>query len=218
MPIRVMIVDDHAVVRKGIRALLEAETDMTVVGEAGDGAEAMAVAERCAPDVVLMDLIMPRMDGVEATRRLTAHRPGTRVLVLTSSSADDKVFPALNAGAAGYLLKDASLEELVESIRRVHRGESSLHPSIARKVLQELARPTDRAPAPEPLTERELDVLRLVALGRSNRQIGKALQISEATVRTHVSKILAKLHLDSRTQATLHALRLGLVSLEEAEE
>lgn len=215
MPIRVMVVDDHAVVRKGIRALLEAEPDLTVVGEAGNGAEAMAEADRCDPDVVLMDLIMPRMDGVEATRRLTARRPGMKILVLTSSSADDKVFPALDAGAAGYLLKDASLEELVESIRRVHRGEVSLHPSITRKVLRELASPTDRAPAPESLTERELDVLRLVALGQSNRQIGKALHISEATVRTHVSNILAKLHLNSRTQAALYALRGGLVGLEE---
>jgi NarL family two-component system response regulator LiaR len=214
-PIRVLIVDDHAIVRKGIRALLSTEPGVKVVGEAADGAEAVAQAQALAPDVVLMDLLMPRMDGIEATRQITERLPATRVLVLTSFAADDKVFPAIKAGALGYLLKDTGPEDLVNAIHCVHRGESSLEPAIARKVLQELSQPSQKPPSPDPLTGRELTVLRLVAQGFSNKEIAAQLHIAEMTVRTHVSNILSKLQLASRTQAALYAVREGLVSLDD---
>lgn len=213
--IKVLIVDDHVIVRQGIRALLLTEPDLAVVGEAGNGAEALAKARALHPDVILMDLMMPGMDGIEATRALVQQQPEARVLVLTSFAADDKVFPALKAGALGYLLKDSGPEDLVRSIHEVARGESSLHPAIARKVLQELTRPAEPASA-EPLTDREIEVLRLLAQGLSNQEIGERLVITEATVRTHVSRILSKLQLASRTQAALYALREGLASLDDA--
>ena len=213
--IRVLIADDHAIVRRGISALLETKADIQVVGEAADGEEAVAQTERLRPDVVLMDLMMPRMDGIEAIRRITARCPGVRALVLTSFAADDKLFPALKAGALGYLLKDSGPEELVQAIRQVHRGESSLHPSIARKVLRELTHPSGHPAPGDALTDRELEVLRLVAQGLSTQEIAKRLVITEATARTHVSNVLSKLHLSSRTQAVLYALREGLVSLED---
>ncbi len=215
-PIRVLITDDHGIVRKGIRALLATEKGIEVVGEAGDGAEAVEKAAALKPDVVLMDLVMPGVDGVEATQRITAQLPGVRVLVLTSFAADDKVFPAVKAGALGYLLKDSSPEELVGAIRRVHKGEPSLEPSIARKVLQELSHPSKAKPTTDPLTERELDVLRLIAQGMSNKEIAEKIFVAEWTVRTHVSNILGKLHLASRTQAALYALRSGIASLDDA--
>jgi NarL family two-component system response regulator LiaR len=214
-PIRVLVADDHAIVRKGIRALLATEPELEVVGEAKDGRAAVAEVERLCPDVILMDLVMPEMDGIEAIRRITARDPEARILVLTSFAADDKLFPAIKAGASGYLLKDSDPKDLVGAIRQVYRGESSLHPTIARKLLQELSQPPERGPAPESLTERELEVLRLVAQGRSNRQIAEQLVISGATVRTHVSNILGKLHLASRTQAALYALQAGLASLDD---
>jgi NarL family two-component system response regulator LiaR len=217
-PIRVLVADDHAIVRKGIQALLATEAGIEVVGEAEDGRGAVAEVERLQPDVILMDLVMPEMDGIEAIRQITADLPEARILVLTSYAADAKVFPAIKAGALGYLLKDSGPEELVQAIRQVYRGESWLHPTIARKLLQELSRPSGRPPTPDPLTEREVEVLGLVAKGRSNREISSLLMISEATVRTHVSNILSKLHLASRTQAALYALRKGLASLDEAEE
>jgi len=213
--IRVLVVDDHVVVRQGIRALLATETDIEVVGEAENGREAVAEAEGLQPDVILMDLVMPEMDGSEAIGRITARQPEARILVLTSFAADDKVFPAIKAGALGYLLKDSSPEDLVAAIHQVHQGESSLHPTIARKLLQELSQPPDKPPTLEPLTEREMEVLKLVAQGRSNQEIAEALVISEATARTHVSNILHKLHLASRTQAALYALREGLASLDD---
>jgi NarL family two-component system response regulator LiaR len=213
--IRVLVADDHIVVRKGIRALLATEQDIEVVGEAENGQQAVAQAERLQPDVILMDLVMPEMDGIKAIRCITTHQPEARILVLTSFAADDKVFPAIKAGALGYLLKDSSPEDLVGAIRQVHHGESSLHPAIARKLLQELSQPTERPPTPEPLTEREVEVLKLVAQGRSNQEIADVLVISEATARTHVSNILHKLHLASRTQAALYALREGLASLDD---
>ncbi len=223
--IRVFIAEDHAIVRKGIRALLTMAPDIEVVGEASNGREAISRVESLRPDVILMDLVMPEMDGIEAIRRITARQPEARILVLTSFATDDKVFPAIKAGALGYLLKDSDPEELVRAIRQVYRGESSLHPKIARKLLRELSegqRPSRSGPTSarsvEPLTEREVEVLRLVAQGQSNREIGNQLTISEGTVRTHVSNILGKLHLASRTQATLYALREGLASLENAEE
>ncbi len=216
--IDVLIADDQAIVRKGIRALLATEADVKVVGEAENGAEAISEMERLIPDVILMDLEMPKMDGIEAIRRITANHPKARILVLTSFATDDKVFPAIKAGALGYLLKDSSPEELVQAVHQVYRGESSLHPTIARKVLQELSRPPEprQLPTADPLTEREVEVLRLVARGLNNQRIADQLVISEATVRTHVSNILSKLHLASRTQAALYALQTGLASLDDA--
>jgi NarL family two-component system response regulator LiaR len=215
-PIRVLIADDHAIVRKGLRALLTTEPDIEVAGEAADGRAAVREAARLRPDVILMDLVMPEMDGIEAIRQITTQQPAARILVLTSFAADEKVFPAIKAGALGYLLKDSGPEDLVHALHQVHRGESSLHPTIARRLLQELSRPAERPPTPDPLTEREVAVLRLVARGHSNREIADDLAISEATVRTHVSNILGKLHLASRTQAALYALREGLASLDDA--
>ncbi len=212
-PIRVLIVDDHAIVRKGIRALLATERDIRVVGEACDGQEAVAQAQALRPDVILMDLVMPQLDGIEATRRIAALNVGARILVLTSFAADDKVFPAIKAGALGYLLKDSGPEQLVAAIHQVHSGEPSLDPTIARKVLSELAQPATHPRTPEPLTERELAVLKLIAQGRNNKEIAEQLVISDLTVRTHVSNILNKLHLASRTQAALYALREGIASL-----
>jgi NarL family two-component system response regulator LiaR len=215
-PIRVLIADDHAIVRKGICALLATEPDIEVVGEARDGQEACAKAQRAQPDVILMDLVMPGMDGLEATRRIVNHQPEARVLVLTSFAEDDQVFPAIKAGAQGYLLKDTGPEDLVQAIHQVHQGESSIHPSVARRLLRELSTPSEQGPDGDVLTEREVEVLRLVAQGQSNKEISGMLTISEATVRTHVSNILAKLNLCSRTQAALYALREGLAPLHEA--
>ena len=208
--IRVMIVDDHAIVRKGIRALLTESGGFDIVAEAVDGHEAVRLAQETQPDVILMDLLMPGMDGIEATQRITTQRPNAAVLVLTSFAADNKLFPAIKAGALGYLLKDSSPEELVRAIHQVHRGEPALHPTIARKLLQEIARPPDLQPAPDALTEREMAVLQLIAQGLSNQEIADTLMVSEPTVRAHVSRILGKLHLASRTQAALYAVRTGL--------
>jgi NarL family two-component system response regulator LiaR len=221
--IRVFVADDQAIVRKGIRALLATEADIEVVGEAENGQQAVDSVRELTPDVILMDLVMPGMDGIEAIRRIVAHQPEARILVLTSFATDDKVFPAIKSGAMGYLLKDSEPEELVQAIHQVYRGESSLHPKIARKLLQELSGGPPPSSAPpervvEPLTAREVEVLRLVASGKSNQEIAAQLTISEATVRTHVSNILGKLHLVSRTQATLYALREGLASLDDADE
>ena len=213
-PIRILVVDDHTVVRKGIRALLAEIEDIEVVGEAHTGQEAITQAESLNPDVILMDLVMPEMDGIEAIRHISIHQPGARILVLTSFTADDKVFPAIKAGALGYLLKDSDSADLVRAIRQVHRGEPSLHPSIARRVLQELSQPVPPRPAPEPLTDREVEVLQLLAQGLGNQEIAEQLVIAEVTVRTHVSNILSKLHLANRVQATLYALREGLTSLQ----
>jgi len=215
--IRVLVADDHAIVRKGIRALLATEPGIQVVGEAQNGQQAVDRASQMQPDVILMDLVMPEMDGIAATKHITARQPDTRILVLTSFATDDKIFPAIKAGALGYLLKDSGPHELVQAIHQVCRGESSLHPQVARKLLEEISEPQAQSPIPDPLTEREVQVLRLVAQGQSNRDIAEKLVISEATVRTHVSNILSKLHLASRTQAALYALREGFVSLDETE-
>ena len=212
--IRVLIVDDHTIVRKGIRALLAEIEGIEVVGEAGNGQEAVAQAETLHPDVILKDLAMPKMDGIEATRRIKISRPECRILVMTSFAADDKVFPAIKAGALGYLLKESTPEDLVQAIRQIHRGESSLHPTVARRVLQEIMHPPDRPPTPNPLTAREAEVLSLVAQGLSNQEIARKLNISDPTVRTHVSNILGKLQLATRIQAALYALREGLASLD----
>jgi NarL family two-component system response regulator LiaR len=209
-------VDDHAVVRKGIRALLAEIEGIEVIGEANDGQEAVAQADALGPDVILMDLVMPGMDGIEATRQIAAGEAGPPILVLTSFAGDDKVFPAIKAGALGYLLKDSEPADLVEAIQQVYRGEPSLPPSIAQKVLKELRRPSARPPTPDPLTDREMEVLRLVAKGLTNPEIAQRLVIAEATVRTHVSNILSKLHLANRVQATLYALQEGITSLDDS--
>lgn len=216
-PIRILIVDDHLVVRAGIRGLLATEPGIEVAGDVCNGAEAIAETIRLRPDVILMDLVMPQMDGVAAIEQIMRDQPSARILVLTSFDGDDLVFPAIRAGALGYTLKDFGPDELVRAIQRVARGESSLHPTIARRVLQELAQPPQRPLTTEPLTEREAEVLRLVAHGQSNQQIAAELQIGERTVRVHVSHILGKLHLASRTQAALFALRTGLTSLDDQE-
>jgi NarL family two-component system response regulator LiaR len=212
--IRVLIVDDHAIVRKGIYALLKQVEDIEVVGEAGDGDEAIELARLHDPDVVIMDLVMPGMDGIKAISEIKSTQPEVSILALTSFATDDKVFPAIKAGALGYLLKESDPEDLVRSIRQVNRGEPSLHPNIARKVLQELSQTSTGKPTPDPLTEREVQVLALVAKGMSNQEIAENLVVEEVTVRTHVSHILSKLHLANRVQATLYALREGLASLE----
>lgn len=215
--IHVLIVDDHAIVRDGIRSLLTTIPDIDVVGEAGNGREAITYFTRFQPDVVLMDLVMPDVDGIQATQAIIEMEPEAKIIVLTSFSTDDKVFPAIKAGASGYLLKNSDADELVRSIHEVERGESSIDPKIARKLLRELADPPPKQQPSEvdPLTERELEVLKLVARGQSNAEISEQLVISEGTVRTHVSNILGKLHLASRTQATLYALRKGIASLED---
>jgi NarL family two-component system response regulator LiaR len=215
-PIRLLIVDDHAIIRAGLQALLQVVPDMEVVGEAINGREAVDLAEKLAPDVILMDLVMPEMDGIQAIRKILSNQPQARILVLTTFSGEDKVFPAIKAGAMGYQLKDSSPQELVEAIREVNRGQASLHPLIARKVLDEVLNPPDLSPTRAPLTQRELEVLRLIAEGLENREIAERLVLSDATVRTHVSNILGKLHLASRTQAALYALREGLASLDDA--
>lgn len=213
--IRLMVVDDHAIIRKGIKAVLELVPDMEIVGEAETGLEAIRLDEQLKPDVILMDLVMPDMDGIESIRQIKLKRSDARILVLTTFAGEEMVFPAIKAGALGYHLKDSSPETLIDAIREVYRGEASLHPVIARKVLSEISAPSEHPPTTEPLTPRELEVLHLVAQGYENREIAEKLIISEATARTHVSNILSKLHLASRTQAALYALKEGLVSLAE---
>lgn len=213
--IKLLVVDDQNIVRKGIRALLEQVDDIDVIGEASNGEEAVAQAKRLHPDVILMDLMMPKMDGITAIHEIQAGQLTARIIALTSFVTEDKVFPAIKAGAMGYLLKDSEPEDLITAIRKVNRGEPSLHPVVAKMVLEELGQPVRRPLTPEPLTQREVDIIRLVAQGLSNRQIAEQLVIGEATVRTHVGNVLNKLHLANRVQATLYALREGLTSLEE---
>ncbi len=214
--IRVLIADDHNVVRSGLHALLDSEEGIEVVGEAADGQEAILKARALNPDVILLDLVMPRKSGIEAIQEIKQENAEARILVLTSFSDDDKVFAAIKAGALGYLLKDSSAQELLQAVRDVYHGESSLHPVIARKLIRELNRPaTNMPPSAEPLTEREVEVLVFVARGYSNQGIADVLVIGERTVRTHVSNILSKLHLANRTQAALYALKEGLATLDE---
>ena len=211
--ITVLIVDDHPVVRQGLRTFLELQEDLEIVGEAGDGEAAVAEVERLLPDVVLMDLRMPGVDGIEATRRIRSISPSTRVIALTSFTDDETVFPAVKAGAAGYLLKDVRPQDLAEAIRTVHRGEGLLHPTIAAKLMQDIAQDKPRGPGQD-LTQRELEVLQHIARGMSNREIAEALVLSEKTVKTHVSNVLQKLHLADRTQAALYAVKEGLAELD----
>jgi len=216
--IRVLIADDHQVVRQGLRTFLELQDDIQVVGEASDGLAAVDMARRLAPDVVLMDLVMPGLDGIEATRRIKGGGTNVQVIALTSFTEDDKVFPAIEAGAAAYLLKDVTPEDLVEAIRAARRGEARLHPNIARRLMEQVShRPTPLpADSPEALTARELDVVRLVAEGKSNLEIAQQLVISDKTVKTHISHILAKLGLQDRTQLAVFAFKHGLTDPRQA--
>jgi NarL family two-component system response regulator LiaR len=218
-PIRVLLVDDHAVVRKGLRALFDREPGIEVVGEGESGERAVELYGRVRPDVVLMDLEMPGIGGTEATRLISEAHPEARIVILTSHAAEEDVFPALKAGASGYLLKHSAPDDVLRAIRQAHEGETVLHPAIARMVLQDLRRPPrpKQQPTTDPLSERELEVLRLIARGMSNQEIADTLVVGEATVRSHVSAVLRKLQLASRTQAALYALREGLASLDDAD-
>lgn len=212
--IRVLIADDHAVVREGLRGFLALQDDVEVVGEAADGEEAVAAVARLAPDVALVDLVMPRVDGLEAIKRIRALDSPTRVIVLTSFTDEDKMLPAVRAGAVGYLLKDIAPNDLVAAIRTVHGGETLLPPTVIRELVREVSRDDRGSGSDNPLTKREREVLALIAGGRANKAIAFELGVAEKTVKTHVSNILAKLGVADRTQAALHAVREGLVDLE----
>ena len=215
--IRILIADDHTLVRTGLNLLIATEPEMEVVGEAADGVETVLKARTLQPDVILLDLVMPRLDGIGAIQEILRENPDIRILVLTSFAEDEKVFPAIKAGALGYLLKDAQPTELLRAIRDVYEGEMSLNPTIARKLLRDLRQPSAEPPAAEQLTERELEVLKMIAQGLSNREIADRLIITERTARTHVGNILHKLQVVNRTQAALYALRTGLASLDDTE-
>ena len=209
-PIRVLIADDHPVVRSGLRALIETETGMEVVGDAADGKEAIEKAGQLLPDIVLLDLMMPGVSGLEAIKGIQKYDSDIHILVLTSFDQDDLLFPAIKTGAHGYLLKDSSPEDLLRAIRQVSRGESSLHPTIARKLIREFSESSRETNPAVPLSTRERDVLELLALGLSNQEIADSLTISERTARKHVSNILDKLHVSNRTQAALFAVHRGI--------
>jgi DNA-binding NarL/FixJ family response regulator len=217
--IKVLLADDHAVVRQGTRELLDREEGIDVIAEASDGKEAVQKAIRGRPDVVVMDFAMPELNGIEATRQIKAVAPGITILVLTAYDSDQYIFAFLEAGAAGYLLKDVQVDELIDAIRAVHAGESILHPAIARKVISRFARPgaqarTIHAPLDQ-LTDRELEVLKVAAKGMSNREIAQELSISVRTVQTHLTNIFNKMGVGSRTEAVVHALRKNLITLED---
>ena len=220
-PIRVVIVDDHAMVRQGLRTLLELQDTFAlpieVTGEAVNGVEAVELAKKTQPDIVLLDLVMPQMDGIHATSKILECSPHSRVIILTSFGEEDKVLPAIRAGAQGYLLKDIPPNELVQAVREVYLGKVQLHPEVAKKLMQAVATEKEEPTtgqagtrSDDGLTEREQEVLQLIADGRNNREIAAKLVISEKTVKTHVSSILSKLNLDDRTQAAIYALRHGL--------
>lgn len=214
--IRVLIADDHAIVRRGVTTLITSQADMMMCAEAQDGMEAVFLCRTHHPDVVLMDLVMPRLDGLSAIQQIKSENANAHVLVLTSFAEDDKVFPAIKAGALGYLLKDSSPSQLLQAIRDVHQGKSSLDPTIALKLIQELNKPSVDLLLPDSLSEREMAVLKLVARGLSNGDIAEQLFIGERTVGSHISNILSKLHLANRTQAALYALREGIATLDDA--
>jgi len=215
MSIRILIADDQALVRTGFRMILEAEHDLDVVAEAKDGAEAIDATRRTRPDIVLMDIRMPTIDGLEATRRLTQSAHPPRVLMLTTFDLDEYIFDALHAGASGFLLKDVPPEELIAGIRTVHEGESLLAPTVTRRLIQAFVRDHPRSPQPPPhlddLTPREFDILKLVARGLSNAEIAEQLVVSNATVKTHVGRVLAKLGLRDRVQAVVLAYETGII-------
>jgi len=210
--IRVLVVEDQAVVRDGVIAILSLQQDIEVVGEAEDGLQALAILEKTRPDVVLLDLVMPRLDGITTIPKILSILPETRILVLTSFADSERVFQAIKAGALGYLLKDDTREQLLQAIRDVARGQASLHPSIALKVIHEINHPVQLMYTMDPLTPRELETLRLIARGLSNHEIGKELFVHERTIAKYVSSILTKLHLANRTQAALYAMQKGLMT------
>jgi NarL family two-component system response regulator LiaR len=210
--ISVLIIDDHQLVREGVRTFLEKQGDITVVGEAASGQDGLRLVAELVPDVVLMDLVMPEMDGIETTRRLKQASPGTQVIVLTSFDDDDHILPAIRAGALSYIMKDVSTAQLADAVRKAAAGEVVMTPHVAARVMQELRQgPRTSTPFASELSEREAEVLRLIADGRSNTDIAERLVISEHTVKRHVSNILSKLHLEDRTQAAVYAWRSGLV-------
>lgn len=211
--IRIFIADDHAIVREGLRALLATEPNLELVGEASDGTQAVSKVHALKPDVILLDMVMPRMDGLEAIVEIKKNWSEAKIIVLTSFSDDEKVFSAIRSGALGYLLKESSPQDLLQAIYSVARGEGFLSPTIASKVMREINQPPKLPPTKDPLTEREVEILQLVAKGLTNDEIAEKLVVSERTVRTHVSNILAKLQLANRTQAALYALKEGLASL-----
>ncbi|HAL16424.1 MAG TPA: DNA-binding response regulator [Anaerolineaceae bacterium] len=208
--ISVLIVDDHAIVRHGLRTLLELMDDICIIGEAATGKTAVELAMQLHPDVVLMDLMMPEMNGIQATQQISALGLGAKVIALTSFQEDEQVIPAIQAGATSFLLKDVSPVDLVEAIRAAYRGEARLHPSVARKLMDQVSAKPAARPLGDDLTGRELDVLQQVAQGLSNREIAEKLVISEKTVKTHISSLLSKLNLDDRTQLAIYALKKGL--------
>jgi NarL family two-component system response regulator LiaR len=218
--IKVMLVEDHVLVREGTREMLDREEDLCVVAEAGDGEEAVQLAAERHPDIIIMDIAMPKLDGIEATRQIKAANPTTSILVLTAYDDDQYVFAFLEAGAAGYLLKDVSTSDLIQAIRSVHSGESVLHPAVARKVINHFVRRSDEnlgetGDSPEQLTDREMEVLRLAGKGMTNREIATNLTISIRTVQVHLSNVFSKLGVGSRTEAVLYALRMGWLTLED---
>ena len=213
--VKVLIVDDHDIVRQGLRYYLDVYEEIEVVGEAETGLEAVALVREKEPDVVLMDLVMPEMDGIEATRELLARSPDTKVIVLTTFAEEQKVFPAIEAGATSYLLKDIKPPDLIEAIMAAHRGEAQLHPDIAKKLMSRIvkaSRDAQESTFSRELTKREMEVLKLIAGGLSNRELAQHLTISEKTVKKHVSSILSKLNLADRTQAAIYAHKHGLIS------
>jgi two-component system, NarL family, response regulator LiaR len=209
--IRVLIADDHPIVRQGLEITINAQNDMMLVAQASNGAEAVQLLQEHDPHVIIMDLKMPVKDGLSAIKEITELRPGVPIMVLTSFSDDDNVFAAIKAGAVGFVLKDSPPDQLLESIRAVHRGEGALHTSIARKLMLEIKRPPERSRTDAPLTNRELEVLQYIAQGLSNREIADSMSVSIRTVTTHVGSILDKLHLANRTKAALYAVEQGLV-------
>jgi len=215
-PIRILVADDHPIVRKGLYTLISSEPDLEWVGEAADGVEVVEQALALRPDIILMDMMMPRQDGVAAVRQIKANYPQVGILIITSFSEDDKIFPAIKAGALGYLLKDSAPQELLRAIYDVFNGKPSLHPTIALKLMQEIQQPSPLPPTTEPLTEREAEILKFIAQGLTNQEIAAQLGVSERTIGNHVGNILSKLHLANRTQAALYALKKGLASLNDA--